>query len=279
MTIQKIIDGILADTDGQNGGNVGSIVLEDEILQIDSGMVHTKTREMYEYLTTQYELPLLKLIYTHYHSDHVFGAQAFGSISRIASTPMRKNCDEALATNWKHQELLNGYASTKDERPELWESLQTLSIKPPNITFSDEIRLGASEDVTLKLLGGHTSGSSVVIAHQQNCIFVGDLIFSGSFPYAGDPSCNPDLWIKDLHEIKKSDYDYIIPGHGPVCDTDYVETYEKAMSELRDNVKAALSSKLSVDEFMSKGMIPAAFTQGIDRWCVRSLDHWFKFYR
>ena len=229
MSLSKLIDRIYANTDGTNGGNHGAIVLEDEIVMIDSGMIHQKSREMKANLEHEIGLPILKLVFTHSHGDHVFGAQAFEPVSLIASAPMRRRCEDNLRSDWKQDTLLKRYSETKEERPELWEAIQSLNIRLPDIVFKDQISLGNNREITVKLLGGHTSGSSIVISHPQKAIFVGDLIFGGQFPYGGDPTCDPDRWIMALEEVQAIDYETIIPGHGPVCGRSELEDYTQAL--------------------------------------------------
>ncbi|MHA2056644.1 MAG: MBL fold metallo-hydrolase [Candidatus Thorarchaeota archaeon] len=278
MTLRKLLDGIFVDTDGTNGGNHGAIVLEDEVVMIDSGMIHPKSREEKEFLEEKTGLPILKLIFTHSHGDHVFGAQAFEPVSLVASAPMRQRCEDNLKSDWEIETLKKNYEPMKDERPELWEAIQDLSIRLPDIVFKTHLYLGNNEEISVKLLGGHTSGSSTVISHPHNAIFVGDLIFSGQFPYGGDPTCDPDRWIMALEEILDLGLETIIPGHGPVCGLDEVETYIQALMDLRANVEDATNADMTISEFIEEGMIPEAFVEGAERFADRTLTHWFQFY-
>ncbi len=77
MALKKIIDGIYVSDDGSNGGNHGAIVLDDEVVMIDSGMIHPKSADTKKFLESETGLPIHKLVFTHSHGDHVFGAQAF----------------------------------------------------------------------------------------------------------------------------------------------------------------------------------------------------------
>jgi len=278
MTLQKLMDGIYVSTDGSNGGNHGAIVLEDEVVMVDAGMIHTKSRETKEFLEKEAGKPILKLIFTHSHADHVFGAQAFEPVSLIASLPMRERCEENLKTEWNLETLKERYAPAKEERPELWNAIQDLSIRLPDLVFKTHVFLGNNEEVSVKLLGGHTSGSSTVISHPHNLIFIGDLIFSGMFPYGGDPTCDPDRWIMALEEVLDLGLETIVPGHGPVCGPDELEGYIQALMDLRANVEDAISLEMTPAEFIDEGMIPESLAEGAERFVDRTLTHWFQFY-
>ena len=278
MTLKHLHDGIYADTDGNNGGNHGAIVLDNEILMVDSGMIYTKSQVTRNYLESKVDLPIKWLIFTHAHSDHIFGAQAFEPVLLISSEVTYNRCKRSFEQEWKHNTLFERYASAKNDRPELWEALQTLSIRLPDIVFDDSTTIGDERQVTAKLMGGHTSGSSIVIDHDSNSVFAGDLIFSGQFPYGGDPTCDPDLWILSLEEIHASEYDTIIPGHGHVCDQEELGAYIEALSELRQNIKDAIKSGVSTESFVERGMVPPALEQGFERFGDPTLKHWFEFY-
>ncbi|MFW9788224.1 MAG: MBL fold metallo-hydrolase [Candidatus Thorarchaeota archaeon] len=272
------MDGIYVCTDGSNGGNHGAIVLEDEVIMIDAGMIHPKSRETKEYLEKETGKPILKIVFTHSHSDHVFGAQAFEPVSLIASLPMRNRCEENIKGDWAAETLRKNYDSIKDERPELWNAVQDLSIRLPDVVFKNHLFLGNNEEVSVKLLGGHTAGSSTIISHPHNLIFIGDLIFSGMFPYGGDPTCDPDRWIMALEEVLDMGLETIVPGHGPVCGPDELEGYIQALMDLRANVEDATSMGLTVTQFIEEGMVPEAISEGAERFAERTLSHWFQFY-
>jgi len=278
MPLRKLVNGLFVDTDGTNGGNHGAVVLEDEVIMIDSGMIHPKSRVEKEFLEKETGLPILKLIFTHSHSDHVFGAQAFEPVSLIASLPMRKRCEENLENDWVLETLKKNYFPMKDDRPELWEAIQDLSIRLPDIVFKTHLFLGNNEEISVKLLGGHTAGSSTIISHPHNAIFIGDLIFNGQFPYGGDPTCDPDRWIMALEEVRALGLETIIPGHGSVCGLNELEVYIGALMDLRANVEDATSSGMTVSDFIKEGLIPQDIADGAERFAERTLNHWFQFY-
>ena len=140
------------------------------------------------------------------------------------------------------------------------------------------MKIGKNDELTARLLGGHTSGSSVVISPQHKTVFVGDLIFNGQFPYAGDPTCDPDRWILALEEIHALEHEIIIPGHGPTCGQKDLAEYIEALSNLRENVKNALQTGLSVESFIAREMVPEAITSGFERFGEVTLNHWFSFF-
>ncbi|MFX0108915.1 MAG: MBL fold metallo-hydrolase [Candidatus Hodarchaeota archaeon] len=276
MRLLNIKDRVWADTSGENGGNYGAVILADEIVMVDTGMMHSKTKVVKDFLEEKFSLPIKKAIYTHWHSDHVFGAQALGDVTLIASAPMRSNCDGALNENWTPGEIAAWADEIKDSRPELAKDLGTLEIRLPEMLFEDTLMI--NNDLTIKLLGGHTAGSSIVIVEPEHVVFIGDLIFSKSFPYAGDSTCNPNQWIQALEEVMERDFEIIISGHGPICDNEELRVQIEFLSKLREEVNFALKEGLSVGEFIEQGRTPEFYKEGVERRLERALVHWFKFY-
>jgi cyclase len=278
MTLRKLLDAIYVDTDATNGGNHGAIVLDDEIIMIDSGMIHSKSRISKEFLESETGLCIKKLIFTHSHSDHVFGAQAFEPVLLISSEITRKNCEDRLKNEWTYNILMERYSQAKSDNPELWDAVRTLSIRLPDIVFDYEMFLDKDKQISAKLMGGHTSGSAIISSYDHNAVFVGDLIFSGQFPYGGDPTCNPDRWIQALEDIRAEYYETIIPGHGPVCGQKQLDVYIEALSELKHNVKDAVEKSLSIESFIKRKKIPDVLKIGFERFGEATLKHWFEYY-
>ena len=278
MTLQKISDRILADIDGNNGGNYGAIVLHDQIVMIDSGMYHTVSSKIRRDLLDEYDLPITKLVFTHSHADHVFGAQAFEPISKIASQETYDRCKSSLKSDWTIGAIRERAESLKDERPEFWKSAQSISISLPDIVFNNQLVLGSEQNVVIKKVGGHTSGSSIVKVEPEHVVFIGDLIFHEIFPYAGDPSCNPEEWIRVLGEIISEDYKHVIPGHGVLCDTKGVETHLELLQNIRDDVKSALAKDMTPADFLEVGLLPGSDLEGFEHRSESTTHHWFDFY-
>ncbi|MHA2204606.1 MAG: MBL fold metallo-hydrolase [Candidatus Thorarchaeota archaeon] len=278
MALINVVGKVHADVEGKNIGNFGAVILEDEIVVIDSGMIHPVSRKIRESLQNKFNLPILKIVFTHYHSDHVFGAQAFEPVSLIGSASMREICEQNLTDQWKLDTIKERYEPYREERPELWKAIQDLSIRLPDIVFTNKLAIGNESEVIIQHVGGHTAGSSTVVVEPENAIFVGDLIFSGEFPYAGDPTSNPDRWIMNLESIIATEYDYIIPGHGPLCGNDELEKHVEFFNELRSAVKEALNDDITPDEFIKQGKLPEFYSDGAEHRGPSTVQRYFDFY-
>ena len=87
----------------------------------------------------------------------------------------------------------------------------------PDITFDDHytVRLGDRE-VQLKYYGPNHGESLVVMRlPRENILFIVDIVTPRRVAFRSMPDFWPDEWIRSLREIEASDFDYVIPGHGP----------------------------------------------------------------
>jgi glyoxylase-like metal-dependent hydrolase (beta-lactamase superfamily II) len=207
----------------------------------------------------------------------VFGAQAFEPVSFISHIKTREICEAALDDWWSDEELKAWNDEAKETRPELWESLQTLRILLPDVTFDEELRFG--EDLVFRHIGGHTAGSSIVIVEPEHVLFIGDLLFHKSFPYAGDGSCDPDRWITGLEEIISEDYTIVIPGHGPLCGSEGIAEQNEFLKQFRDLIKSAIGEGLTSEQFLEENRTPDYYVEGAEHRVKTSVEHWFAHYQ
>ena len=280
MTLERVSNSVYADTSGTNGGNYGAIVLSNEIVFVDSGMFHHVTRVEVDRIKEEHDLDVTKMILTHHHSDHILGAQGLGNVSIISS---RKTHDLHIDDVERKDYLPNlrqRAEDGKDERPDFWKAVQTLSVKIPDIIFEEKIFVGRNRELVVLKFDGHTAGSSIVEFNEEKAVFMGDLIFNQSFPYAGDSSCDPDKWITALERIHDKKYSVIIPGHGQICNNDVISEYIGFLSNLRDLIKEAIDEGVGSDEFVVDGRMPEFYITERSKPRVQSTAKtWFEFYK
>jgi glyoxylase-like metal-dependent hydrolase (beta-lactamase superfamily II) len=276
MAFEKVTDRVYADVTGDNGGNFGAIVLDDEIVMVDSGMMHLKSAVAKEFLASKFGLPISKILLTHHHSDHVLGAQAFEPMSFISSSQTREICEAALDSHWSSEELKAWAEESKETRPDLWESFKTVRVLIPDITFDEELKFG--KDIVFRHIGGHTAGSSIVVVEPEHILFIGDLLFNKSFPYAGDGSCDPDRWISGLQEIIADDYEKVVPGHGPLCGSEGIVEQMEFLKEFRELIRGAIEEGLTSKQFLDENRTPDYYLEGAEHRVKVSVEHWFTHY-
>jgi glyoxylase-like metal-dependent hydrolase (beta-lactamase superfamily II) len=224
--------------------------------------------------------PVTEVILTHYHSDHVFGAQEFQEYPLIASTKMVERYPTLLKEQWSSkgiEEMRKFYAETE---PAFSRQLENLTIITPTRTFKNSIFLGKDKEIEIQHTGGHTVGHSIVYFHPENILFAGDLVFCKQYPYAGDPTNNPPDWIKAFETILEMPVETIVPGHGPLCGKEEIQTQLMYFKQLEAWVKDKITQGVTLDVIQKNedlGPNPPYDVKAERRLPV-TLERWFNFY-
>lgn len=250
-------------------GNISGIILNNYAVIVDTTS-YRKTAELFrQNLERNFKIPIKYLIYTHYHGDHIFGAPAFLDIPIISS--------EKTLENLSNRDTLKPLEEWKSglivEEPELTEGIEIIL---PTICFQKRLIL-RDEDLSLEIhhSGGHTSGSSYIYFPAEKALFAGDLIFQDIYPYAGDPTCNPDIWITQLQNFQKMDLKIIIPGHGSTLNgTEALDKHISFYKSLKSVVLNALNSSKTADTVTA----PDFFQMEADIWKPIAVEYWYNFF-
>ena len=269
---EKIGDSLYAITDGSSIGNVGLVATESGNYIIDTSMYPKMAKEIILASNAIKSGKLKGVIITHYHGDHVFGIQQFEDTEIHAHKYTYENMKNTLETRWTDKELQTHIDNQDDDMKEMYKDLRIIL---PNTIMEEKTRdLG---EIVLYHLGGHTSGSTIVYHKAERAVFVGDLIFSDMFPWAGDETSDIYQWRDAMDFIINLDPKMIIPGHGPVKNNlDEIKYYRKYFQNIislaeelvEENTEISVAeSKLSEIEFY-----PTEKTE----WKKLSISHFYK---
>lgn len=189
-------------TGGFAGGNIGVSVGPDGIVLVDA-MFAPLAPKIRGVLRTLSDKPVRFVINTHVHSDHTDGNAAFGAAATIIAHAKTR---QELATR----------------SPEQQEEEAVPAIALPIITVDDRLTLHQNgEDIRLfHLPNAHSDTDIVVFFKQSNVVSMGDVYFSGMFPFIGRGGTVKGL-ISGIEKVL-SDIPAdakVIPGHGPLSST------------------------------------------------------------
>jgi glyoxylase-like metal-dependent hydrolase (beta-lactamase superfamily II) len=274
MKLHKVSDKVCANWDGATGGNVGIITLDENALVVDA-QYPGSARKFREAIPKITEKPLSHLLLTHVHGDHVFGNMVFKDLEIVSHKRLWEKMETSLRNEWAPGNLEKMLDTYKRDAPERWWLFDGLEIVLPTTTFTDKWEIDCVEFIHT---GGHSDCSSIVYIPDDKLLFAGDLLFVNRFPWAGDPTANPDSWIEAFQKILKMDIETIIPGHGPLCNEEEVEKQLLWMKEIRWIMKALIKDGLSEEEVVSH---PYRELYPTDRpeWQKRSYARWYKVWK
>ena len=193
----------------------GVIFTSQGAVVIDTLLFPQETSELVDLVRRKAENEVCYVINTHSHSDHLYGTYLFGGAEVIG----HELCRQALQ---KHGE--KDLDEAKDRIPDLSE----VQIRPPSVTFNEELTLRLGNK-TLRLMHtpGTTPDSIVVYVKEDKVLFAGDTVMPVPYIVDGDR-----LELREsLRAISKLIMDNIVQGHGGVL--------------LRGEVKETLRSSIA----------------------------------
>jgi glyoxylase-like metal-dependent hydrolase (beta-lactamase superfamily II) len=227
--------------------NVGVVVGEDGLLIVDTRATHAEGDELRAELRSLSDKAVRWVVNTHWHWDHTFGN------SRFADSEI-----------WGHDRARQVLLSRPEEMkegakrwlgPELGEEIDGVEVVAPGKTFSDRVSIDIGRWVELSYHGlGHTDADIEIVVEGSGVAFLGDLVEEGAPPSFGDSY--PLAWPGTLRTIMDRPVDVIVPGHGDVVDTGFVETQIGELAAVAHLAELCLAGDLSVDAASRRGPYP-----------------------
>lgn len=208
---------MLEGANGFAGGNIGVSTGDDGILIVDDQFTEMSDKIL-RALSNIHSGELRFVLNTHWHGDHTGGNALFSNQATVIS---HDNVRNRLMVDQN-----NFFSSTPAQPEAAW----------PVITFDHSLTIHFNNE-TVKVLhfpSGHTDGDSVVYFTRSNVVHMGDLFFSGMFPFidldSGGNVINYTENIGNIIESLNKDVK-IIPGHGPLSDRHDLIVYHKMLKE------------------------------------------------
>ena len=170
-------------------------------------------------LEKRFHLPVRYVVYSHNHSDHIYGAEAFQSPHTVF-----------IAQELARQDIVATKAATV----------------VPDLTFKQQMTVTLDDHtIELRYHGPNDGrGSISVLVKPEKVLFVADWIVLGRMPWQKLWSYDIQGVINSTHEVLDLGFDVFFGGHGTVGNRAGVERYLKYMETLYAEVaKGALAGK------------------------------------
>lgn len=205
-----LLEGSTDNFEQRNGGNIvntGFIVTETGVVVIDSGPSKRYGEAMREAIAGVTDRPVIKVLLTHHHPDHVLGNQAFADIPIAAlagTTELLREQGDAMAENM--------YRLVGD-----W--MRGTEVVLPNETLQPGTLEIGGHRLRLLALRGHTGADLAVLDENSGVLFASDILFyQRALTTPNSPGL--DIWLADLDELQAQPWKLLVPGHGPVASDD-----------------------------------------------------------
>ena len=230
--VQPLADGVYGYVQPDGSwyiNNCGFVDAGDHTVLIDTCSTERRTRALLAAVAGTTSNPVTTLVNTHHHGDHTNGNYLVAGATVVGH---RKTREELLATGIQTYE---GIFTGSD-----WGTLQ---LRAPDVVFDDRLTVYAG-DVEIQLIhpgnAAHTTNDVLAWLPAQRVLYAGDLVFNGGSPFALMGSLAG--WRRALDVVRELEPAVILPGHGPACGLDVVDTvdaYLRFVQETAERGKAA----------------------------------------
>ncbi|MDY0191118.1 MAG: quinoprotein relay system zinc metallohydrolase 1 [Desulfuromonas sp.] len=190
-----------------NGGNIVNaafIVTDKGVVVIDSGPSFAYGKSFRLAIASVTEQPVIQMLLTHHHPDHVLGNQAFADVPIAALAGTKK----LLQEQGDHM-AENMYRVVGD-----W-MRGTEVLLPSQIVEEGVLDIGG-HPLRLLSLTGHTGADLAILDERTGVLFAGDLVFYQR-ALATPNTPNLSAWLADIDTLQKLPWKLIVPGHGPLA--------------------------------------------------------------
>jgi len=217
--------------------NIGIIVGNRATLVVDAGMGPRNGQTVLRELAKVSKNADLYLTTTHFHPEHVTGAQAFPANTKI----IRSEAQEEEVKQ-KQPEFIHNFSQ---RTPEIQALLQDVKPRPPDILFDREVKLDlGGVTARLFLVGpGHTRGDTAVYVEEDKVLFTGDVVVNRFFPIFPDRDASGKNWLAILNQFEALQPRTVVPGHGEVGDAGllskeqgYLKSLQSRVAELKESL-------------------------------------------
>jgi glyoxylase-like metal-dependent hydrolase (beta-lactamase superfamily II) len=187
--------------------NAGFVVTNEGVVVFDSLGTPSLGYLLLSKIRRITDQPIVKVVMSHYHADHIYGLQVFKELGAEVIAPIG-------ARDYLSSPAAEGRLKQRRESLFPWVDEKTYLVKPDRLIDKPyQFKLGGLDFEIQPLGSTHSNGDQMLFVKQDRALFVGDLVFEGRIPFIA--GSNPKHWMENLTALEASALKVIIPGHGP----------------------------------------------------------------
>ena len=186
--------------------NAGFVVTSAGVVVLDALGSPSLATKMRELIRTVTDKPVVKVVVTHYHADHIYGLQVYkdegAQIVAPAGAMAYLSGPQAAERLTERRQTLAPFV---DERTRL--------VHPDVLVEADTTLTVGGHSFTLQPFGPvHSDGDMTMLVQPGAVLYSGDLIFEGRIPFVGDADSR--RWLESLDQLLAGNLEVLVPGHG-----------------------------------------------------------------
>ena len=221
--------------------NAGFVLTDAGVVVFDSLGTPSLAWALRQKIRELTDQPVVKVVVSHYHADHVYGLQVF-----------KDEGAEILAPRGAYDYLDSAAAAERlDERRfslDPWVNDNTRLVRPDRLIEQEYLFSLGGIDFQVNYLGSaHSDGDMTLYVVQDRVLFSGDIIFEGRLPFVGD--ADTKRWLETLATLETDGLAALVPGHGPAADrpVEAVAGTRSYLAYLREVMGAAVEELQDFD--------------------------------
>ncbi len=250
MELQKVSDhvyfvqgvaGVATDNEGFVS-NAGAVVTDAGVVMFDSLGTPSLADKLLQKIRRVTDKPIVRVIVSHYHADHIYGLQVFEEQGADIWAPA--GAEKYLASPNAAERL--------DERRlslDPWVNDNTRLVEPDHYVETQESFSLGGVDFTVSPIGAaHSDGDMTLYIEPDRVLFSGDVIFEGRVPFMGD--ANSKHWLEVLQHMQNRQLVALVPGHGAAAHdpNKAIAGTLEYLAYLRETMGAAVADFVPFDE-------------------------------
>jgi len=235
------VPGIATDNQGFIS-NAGVIVTGAGVVVFDALGTPALSQLLLEKIRAITREPVVRVIVSHYHADHIYGLQVFADLDAEILAPA--GAEKYLASD-NARERLEERRFTLDP----WVNDDTRLVTPDRILSEGlQFKLGDVEFTITVVGNAHSDGDLTLYVMPDSVLLSGDIIFEGRVPFVGD--ANTRHWAQVLERMETEQLVALIPGHGSVAENpnDAISLTRRYLNFLRNAMSPAVDEFVPFDE-------------------------------
>jgi glyoxylase-like metal-dependent hydrolase (beta-lactamase superfamily II) len=250
MELQKVSEhvyfvqgkaGIATDNEGFIS-NAGVVITDGGIVVFDSLGTPSLAYKLLGLIRDISDKPIVRVITSHYHADHIYGLQVFEDLGAEIWAP-------AGADNYLRSE--NAVERLEERRLSLdpWVNDDTRLVEPDRYIDRQEVfELGGVKFTLVPVGAAHSDGDLTLYIEPDDVLFSGDIIFEGRIPFMGD--ANSKHWLEVLERMEQRKLTALVPGHGAAAHDPNraIADMRRYLAYLRESMGAAVEEMIQFDE-------------------------------
>lgn len=230
--MEEIAPGVYVKLDYE-GANVGCILTDAGAIVVDTPLIPSDGKAWAAEVAKVTD-KVLYLFNTDHHRAHIMGNEYFDA-PIIAHEVAWKEI-----SNYKDT-FLDRTKNIFKKQPEIAVQFDGVTLRKPEITFTGRliVKKGGRE-VHFIYLGGHTPATGGVWLPDERILFTGDVVVVGEHPSLGQSRSKE--WLEVLKRLRKWSVNYIVPGHGPLCNVEATLPVSEYIRAMRSKVRSQYQS-------------------------------------